>query len=228
MWRQWSTRTSTSLCGMLVAKIKFGLCGGITSRTLRCERKSPEISHIRVLSLSWTATTVSVFWRPRKSWTKWYRPCSLTFSHLQLSEDELRDSVLLVFANKQVRSLACCLHSSGCISVVAHYSGFAQRDGSRRDHGQAGPQPTPLSPSMLCLRYVNVIFLLPMLSPLSPKIRGCFCVLTALVVCSGDVCNTGRGSVWGAWLAVEWAVEEARVIQSRLWISCVELIMQIK
>lgn len=32
-WRQWSTRTSVSLCGMWVARTRSGLCGATTSRT---------------------------------------------------------------------------------------------------------------------------------------------------------------------------------------------------
>ncbi|KAI9070497.1 hypothetical protein K1719_047540 [Acacia pycnantha] len=35
MWRLWNTKTLASLFGMLGAKIRFVLCGGITSRTHR-------------------------------------------------------------------------------------------------------------------------------------------------------------------------------------------------
>ena len=36
MWRQWSTRTSASLCGMLGDRTRSGLSGDTTSKTHRC------------------------------------------------------------------------------------------------------------------------------------------------------------------------------------------------
>nr|KAF6417839.1 ADP ribosylation factor 5 [Rousettus aegyptiacus] len=87
MWKQWNTRTSVSQFGTWEARTRFGLCGGTTSRTLRAS------------SSWWTVTTESgsrsLLTNSRK-WTLGFTPLAS-----QLQEDELRDAVLLVFANKQ-------------------------------------------------------------------------------------------------------------------------------
>jgi hypothetical protein len=52
-----------------------------------------------------------------------------------LAEDELREAVLLIFANKQVGAVV----PSPDIRIDRSCLGFAQCHERRRDHGQAGP-----------------------------------------------------------------------------------------
>ncbi|CAN6992763.1 hypothetical protein Bca4012_047883 [Brassica carinata] len=77
MWRLLSTRTLASLFGMLGVRTRFVHCGGTTSRTLK--------GLIFVVDSNDRDRVVE----------------ARDELHRMLNEDELRDAVLLVFANKQ-------------------------------------------------------------------------------------------------------------------------------
>lgn len=65
-----------------------------------------------------------------------------------LAEDELRDAVLLVFANKQVLPDPFPLSGGETSLTDAAFSGPAQCHERRRDHRQAGPT-FPTSPQLV-------------------------------------------------------------------------------
>lgn len=120
-----------------------------------------------------------------------------------LAEDELRDAVLLVFANKQARkskqtklnqpvsqpSASRCLFN--CLPFIDRsslcFSGLTKRHECRRDHRQAGPA-----------------------FPASPQL-----------VHSGHVRHQRRRSLWGPWLAGQSTEEQEISSQSATLFVCI-------
>lgn len=117
MWRQWSIRTSVSLCGMWVAKTRSDPSGDTTFRTHRVSILNRSLqTHIH--THPHTHMHVLVVWFFLSFHSVLCLVAGLIFVvdsndrervneareelMRMLAEDELRDAVLLVFANKQV------------------------------------------------------------------------------------------------------------------------------
>uniref|UniRef100_A0A8C0JX77 ARF GTPase 1 n=1 Tax=Canis lupus dingo TaxID=286419 RepID=A0A8C0JX77_CANLU len=101
-WRPWSTRTSASPCGMWVARTRSGLCGATTSRIHKVSRGAMARGRGRGAFGAGTnahgsAGLIFVVDSNDRERVNEAREELMRM----LAEDELRDAVLLVFANKQ-------------------------------------------------------------------------------------------------------------------------------
>uniref|UniRef100_A0AAR2KEH7 Uncharacterized protein n=1 Tax=Pygocentrus nattereri TaxID=42514 RepID=A0AAR2KEH7_PYGNA len=110
-WRQWSIRTSVLLCGTWVAKTRSDPSGDTTSKTHRVRPPKQPPTHTH------THTHIHTLWFSMVSNAVLCIAAGLIFVvdsndrervneareelMRMLAEDELRDAVLLVFANKQ-------------------------------------------------------------------------------------------------------------------------------
>uniref|UniRef100_A0A9L0JIS0 ARF GTPase 1 n=1 Tax=Equus asinus TaxID=9793 RepID=A0A9L0JIS0_EQUAS len=102
MWRPWSTRTSASLCGTWAARTRSGLCGATTSRTHKVRVGPWPVGEGRAVLGACTnaccpAGLIFVVDSNDRERVNEAREELMRM----LAEDELRDAVLLVFANKQ-------------------------------------------------------------------------------------------------------------------------------
>lgn len=110
MWRQWSTRISASLCGTWVGRTRFAPCGGTTFKTHRVSRTHQDLTLLfrKMTSILLFLGLIFVVDSNDRERVNEAREELMRM----LAEDELRDAVLLVFANKQARK--------ACISASMH------------------------------------------------------------------------------------------------------------
>lgn len=106
-WRQWSTRTSASLCGMWAVRIRSGRFGGTISRTHKVSvhtytQRTRYWATLECILKSVTVISTGLIFVVDSNDRERVNEAREESTRM-LAEDELRDAVLLVFANKQVK-----------------------------------------------------------------------------------------------------------------------------